>query len=505
MVTSRIPAQEVLNEAFISQQIEDNLAVLGTGFIDSVAYDTAWVARLSHHFPGQGYECAVDWLRQHQHKDGSWGADVLHYHDRILSTLSAITALRICGKGNANDERRIHAGETFLWRASSQLHSDAQDTTGFQVLAMSLVHEAQSMGLDVPPNLSLNAKMIEKKLKLLTNDMTSWRYSTMVYSFEAVYTNLATETDFLEDNGSVGTSLAATIAFILQQMSSDPRPVAFLNSALARQNDGGVPNMMPIDNFEAVYALNHYRLTGAVPSTHPHAQRIAQHILKSWSHERGLSSSEYFSIPDLDDTAIGWTLLKWTGQPVPLDVFAAFETEEHFRCYPAEHDPSMSVNLRTLDALRQIKEPDARVEDWIDKILAMLYRREATGAFWTDKWHASPYYLACLTIEHLHGLANDLTRSRVNWIQRTQLPDGGWGVYGQSTPEETAYCLHALLFWNRTVAPIDLTSIDAAATYLSGHVNDKTFTPLWLGKCLYTPRHLVRAAILSALHFYVTD
>ncbi|MHB8627243.1 MAG: hypothetical protein ACYDBJ_17835 [Aggregatilineales bacterium] len=498
-------AQDVLNESFINEQIEQNLAVLGTGFIDTVAYDTAWVARLSHYFPGQGYECGLEWLRQHQRSDGSWGADVLHYHDRILSTLSAITALRISGKHDAADERRIRQGERFLWQASSSLHSDAQDTTGFQVLAMSLVHEAQSLGLDVPLNLSLNASFIEKKLKLLSSNTTSWRHSTMIYSFEAVYTNLASETDFIEDNGSVGTSLAATIALMLQQESPDPRLFVYLNAALTRQNDGGVPNMMPIDNFEAVFALNHYRLAGAISARHPQAQRIAQHIMKSWSPERGLSSSEYFSIPDLDDTAIGWTLLKWTGHPVQPDVFAAFESEDHFRCYPAEHDPSMSVNLRTLDALRQIKAPDARVEDWIDKILAMLHRREATGVFWTDKWHTSPYYLACLTIEHLHGLANDLTRSRVNWIRRTQLPDGGWGVYGQSTPEETAYCLHALLFWNRNVAAIDLAAIDAAANYLAGHVTDKTYTPLWLGKCLYTPRHLVRAAILSALYMYVTE
>src|SRR6202011_3438537 len=99
------------------------------------------------------------------------------------------------------------------------------------------------------------------------------------------------------------------------------------------------------------------------------------------------------------------------------DVFAAFEGEEHFRCYPAEYDPSMSVNLRTLNALRQLKEPDARVEGWIDMIIAMLRRREMTGAFWADKWHASPYYLACITIQFLYGLANDLTRSRLNWIR----------------------------------------------------------------------------------------
>ena len=504
MVISNLAAQEALNEAFISQQIEENLAVLGPGFMDSVAYDTAWVARLSHHLPGQGYECALDWLRQHQHKDGSWGADVLHYHDRVLSTLSAITALHISGKGNADDERRIHAGETFLWRASSQLHSDANDTVGFQVLAMSLVHEAKSLGLDVPLNLSLNAKLIEKKLRLLSDNTTAWRHSTMIVSFEAVYKNIASTVDFIEDNGSVGTSPAATVALLLQQSSPDPRLLDYLNALLARQNDGGVPNQAPIDIFETAWALNHYRQVGAIPATHPQAQRIGQQVARSWSPEHGLSFSGYFSVPNLDDTAVAWTILKWTGYPVQPDVFAAFEGEEHFRCFPAEHDPSMSANLRTLAALHQLNEPDARVEGWMDKILAMLWRREATGEFWSDKWHASPYYLASMTVQYLHGLARDLTKLRLNWIRRTQLPDGGWGIYGQSTPEETAYCLQALLFWNQNVAAIDLAAIDAAANYLVRHVDDKTYTPLWIGKCLYTPRHVVRAAILSALYTYAT-
>lgn len=498
-------AQDVLSETFISQEIEQNLSVLGTGFVDTVAYDTAWVARLNARFPNCGYEHALDWLREHQHGDGSWGAEVLHYHDRTLSTLSAITALRTIGTHDPEDEKRIRRGEAFLWNASSHLHSDAQDTIGFQVLAVSLVREAWALQLDVPSNLSLNADLIEKKLKLLSGSTHSWRNSSMIFSFEAIHKEFSSEPNFLAANGSVGTSPAATVALILGQASPDPQSMAYINSVLQRQNDGGAPNMMPIDLFEAAWALNHYRLVGAVSVAHPQVQHLVQRISQFWSPQNGLSSSEFFSAPDLDDTAVGWTVLHWAGYPVQPDVFAAFEGVDYFHCYPGEHDPSMSVNLRTLAALQQLKAPDARVEGWIDKTIGMLRRFDATGNFWVDKWHASPYYLACITVQFLGGIADDLTKPRLNWIRRTQRPDGGWGFFGHSTPEETAYCMHALLFWDRNIDRTDRSAIDAAANYLASHVNDKTFTPLWIGKCLYMPRHLVRAAILSALYSYITE
>src|SRR5689334_8925592 len=67
--------------------------------IDSVAYDTAWIARLAPQFPERGFDQALTWLRHHQHQDGSWGGEILHYHDRIISTLSAMIALYTAGRG----------------------------------------------------------------------------------------------------------------------------------------------------------------------------------------------------------------------------------------------------------------------------------------------------------------------------------------------------------------------------------------------------------------------
>ena len=75
-----------LNDYEIVNAIDELLNALGEGRIDSVAYDTAWIARLNERFPGQGFGQALDWLRKNQHPDGSWGGTFLHYHDRIICT-----------------------------------------------------------------------------------------------------------------------------------------------------------------------------------------------------------------------------------------------------------------------------------------------------------------------------------------------------------------------------------------------------------------------------------
>jgi len=100
-----------LNE--LALELDQILAVLGQGYVKSVAYDTAWVARLSDMYRGQGFDEALPWVRRHQHSDGSWGGDVLHYHDRFICTLASIITLHTIGSGT-QDAQRVQSGVEFL-------------------------------------------------------------------------------------------------------------------------------------------------------------------------------------------------------------------------------------------------------------------------------------------------------------------------------------------------------------------------------------------------------
>jgi ent-copalyl diphosphate synthase len=90
--------------------IKSILSSLEDGETNISAYDTAWVAlvedvevRGTPQFPS-----SLEWIVKNQLQDGSWGDSQLFLtHDRILSTLACVIALRTwnmhpekCDKGN---------------------------------------------------------------------------------------------------------------------------------------------------------------------------------------------------------------------------------------------------------------------------------------------------------------------------------------------------------------------------------------------------------------------
>ncbi|MBZ0308137.1 MAG: hypothetical protein K8I82_18875, partial [Anaerolineae bacterium] len=220
-----------LNQQHLMVQIEELVRRLGEGKIDSVPYDTAWIARLAPHFKGYGFEDALDWIRGHQHADGSWGSDFLHYHDRFICTLASIITLYENGE-ERQDAERIHQAEMYLWREMGRLRFDADDTIGFPVLVVALVDEAHRMGFDIPLNIYRNAEIIEKKLNYLGSDPTQWRYTSMSFSLEAARPyfpapDVIHGSDFMLDNGSVGASPAATAAYLLHSRMNDDSALGY--------------------------------------------------------------------------------------------------------------------------------------------------------------------------------------------------------------------------------------------------------------------------------------
>jgi len=89
----------------------------------------------------------------------------------------------------------------------------------------------------------------------------------------------------------------------------------------------------------------------------------------------------------------------------------------------------------------------------------------------------------------------------IQWLLRGQRPDGGWGWFDRSSPEETAYALQSLILARKAGLSIDLACLARGAAYLSpfdGSEPADIHPKLWIAKGLYRPLHVVRSAVLAA-------
>ena len=163
------------------------LARLGESQLEPVVYDTAWIARLGQ-IDSELSTQALQWLRAHQLEDGSWGAPTpLYHHDRVISTLAAITTL--AHNNDPEDQPRIQAALPALQFSLANLDKDvAGRTVAFEMLLPSLVAEATALGLTIDDPDGLVAKMSrlrDAKLAHAPKGLIS-RYSTMGHSAEMV-------------------------------------------------------------------------------------------------------------------------------------------------------------------------------------------------------------------------------------------------------------------------------------------------------------------------------
>jgi halimadienyl-diphosphate synthase len=465
--------------------------------MSNTAYDTAWVARLNALDHPMGAQ-ALDWLRAHQLADGSWGATELpYYHDRFICTLAAITVLGRYGRGL--DHIRRQRGRLALEVATKGLEIDmAGDTIGFEMIAPTMLAEAESFGLIQPQRSDLLDRLSRQraaKLAALPGGMIN-RFVTVAFSAEMAGPDglhLLDVENLQEVNGSVGHSPSATAYFVLYVRPLDPAALSYLHRTIG---DGGVPTVAPSDVFEMGWVLWNLALVGdlddeALALCKPHLDFL-QAI---WDPKQGIPQASGYTPRDSDDTSLVYEVLLRCGRSASLDAVLHYEEDTYFRCFALEANPSVSANIHVLGALRQagLKAEHPSVT----KVIQYLFASQAIQLFWFDKWHVSPYYPTAHAVIAGAGYVDWLVDGAAYWMLETQKSDGSWGYY-MSTAEETAYCLQALIIWKRHGHPVPDDVIRRGATWLSNRL-EPPYPPLWIGKCLYCPKRVVRSTILSAL------
>ena len=220
------------------------------------------------------------------------------------------------------------------------------------------------------------------------------------------------------------------------------------------------------------------------------------HLEKNWVKGQGVSFTENSALFDSDDTSVTYCVLNHFGRSVDIQSVLSYEENDHFRCYQYEINPSIGVNVHSLKTLQMLGYP--KEHETVQKILRFLRNTRQQESYWFDKWHVSPYYITSHVIISCLDYDKKLAGKSINWILKTQKVDGSWGFYNSPTAEETAYCLQALILWERAGNKLPKGRVEKGASWLKNNANPP-YPWLWIGKTLYYPELIIKSVILTTL------
>ncbi|MBN1936571.1 MAG: hypothetical protein JW934_18050 [Anaerolineae bacterium] len=468
-------------------------------------YDIAWLARL---YPlgksSANWPDLVEWLLGHQAPDGSWGGEIVYYHDRIICTLAAVIALYENRFGWKVSEP-IQRAQSYLWHHLHLLPRDPFELVGFELLLPTLLQEARALGLDVPTHTCGYGEIQTAKLRLIPPEMLYSPKISTVHSLEFLGRDGDAEQlkGARASNGSLGNSPAATAYYLTRSDADDGQANAYLADVLA--HEWQVIYLYPFSTFELTWVLNNLAFSG-LPITAFAGEDIWRRLCAELG-PTGIGLDATFGITDGDITSVTTRLLIEAGYEVDPSILARFENKEThvFQTYKFERNISVGTNLHALESL--VLLPDYPACERVKKsVLVTLLENRKYNMYWIDKWHTSPYYA---TSHVLIGMLREgdylihACHNTVEWLLHNQREDGSWGFFDRGTAEETAYALTALLHYH-WYDPVPKEVLRRGALYLAQEYrkNGSAYPELWIGKCLYIPYAVVRSAILAALILY---
>ena len=471
---------------------------LAEGTTSETAYDTALVSWLRDPADRRklAYPRSLGWLRRHQHADGSWGGRIATAHDRLISTLAAVVRLSEVPEDWAR--RAVLGGTAYLWQHAADWVDSPYETVAFELLVPRLLEEARARGLELPqaafaPVIQLR----DDKLRRIPDGYLYGEPTTLVHSLEFLGNDLdRTRVARLRSaNGAYGNSPSAT-AFVADQIN-DPAAEDYLRRAMAVSLNGGACTVFPIEIFEKAWVL--YNL-GPSALAVPGAQAQLRYLY-TYCGAGAVGMSREGLRSDSDDTGMALALLQRAGYDLGLAALDPFQQADCFSCFPYERNSSVGANAHVLEAFVSSPQGD-RHGPAIRKILSYFRAKRVDGVYWYDKWHLSPFYATSQVVLAAREVDADLLAPTIRWLLETQRADGSWG-WCEGTSEETAYAVQALL----AAAPPQDHRVGAAlaggARYLTERFDDADYPELWIGKGLYTPFPIVRAAVIGALQRYV--
>nr|WJJ50359.1 diterpene synthase 5 [Cephalotaxus harringtonia] len=385
--SGHVALHEKRAETLISE-IRGMFKSMGDGETNPSAYDTAWVARVPA-VDGSNrpqFPQTLQWILENQLSDGSWGEELCFLtYDRILATLACVITLTLWGVG----ETQVQKGIEFIKTHAERLEGEADNhrPSGFEIVFISMLNEAKSLGLDLPyelPFFKLINEMRETKLKKIPLNVIYSIPTTILYSLEGLQEIIDWNKimKLQSKDGSFLSSPASTAAVFMR--TGDKKCLEFLSFVLNKFADH-VPCHYPLDLFERLWAVDTVERLGIDRHFKNEIKETLDYVYRYWD-ERGIGWARENTVGDIDDTAMGLRLLRLHGYNVSSDALKTFRDENgEFFCFMGQTQRGVT-DMLNVHRCSQVAYPGEKIMEEA-KQCTHRYLTNAlgnVGAF--DKW-----------------------------------------------------------------------------------------------------------------------
>ncbi|KAI3472795.1 hypothetical protein Pfo_031124 [Paulownia fortunei] len=366
--------------------IRSMLQNMDDGEISVSPYDTAWVA-LVEDIGGSGqpqFPSSLEWISKNQLSDGSWGdRNTFLAHDRIINTLACVVALRTWKM----HPDKCHKGISFIRENIYKLEDENEEhmPIGFEVALPSLIEIAKKLGIDIPdvsPGLQDIYARRDFKLTRIPRDIMHKVPTTLLHSLEGM-PGLEWQ-KLLELQSADGSFLfsPSSTAFALQQ-TNDDNCLKYLVKHVQKFN-GGVPNVYPVDLFEHLWAVDRLQRLGISRYFQPEIDQCIDYVHRYWTN-KGICWARNSEVQDIDDTAMGFRLLRLHGYQVSTDVFKQFENGGEFFCFVGQSNQAVT-GMYNLYRASQVMFPGENILADANKFSAKFLQEKRANNDLLDKW-----------------------------------------------------------------------------------------------------------------------
>ncbi|OAY75316.1 Ent-copalyl diphosphate synthase 1, chloroplastic, partial [Ananas comosus] len=352
-------------------EVKTMLGAINDGEISISAYDTAWVAQIEKQdADGPQFPSSIRWIVDNQLPDGSWGdAATFSAHDRMINTLACVVALK-------------------LWDLHPEKLAEEEAELmpiGFEIAFPSLIEMAKDLGLDVPfdhPALKDIYARRSLKLKRIPKEVMHKVPTSILHSLEGMPgLDWASLLKLQCMDGSFLFSPSST-AYALMQ-TQDEKCFDYLRRIVERF-DGGVPNVYPVDLFEHLWAVDRLARLGISRYFEHEIKSCLDYVSRYWTEE-GICWARNSAVHDVDDTAMGFRLLRLHGYDVSSNVFRKFEKDGEFICFAGQSSQAVT-GMYNLNRAAQLLFPGEKILKRAKSFSYAFLREKQACNELKDKW-----------------------------------------------------------------------------------------------------------------------